>query len=374
MDKNGKSKCNVMHVGKHSIICPQLKVHGSPMHTVTHTKYLGDIVAADSRNDLNIKSRVAKGMGNITRVMNILEKVTLGSHYYKTAILLRESIFLSALLINSESWHGVTAENINQLESLDKLLLGKILKTPISTPTEAMYLELGILRIRTIVKARRINFLHYLLNRKETEMISQVFSVQWSRPDKNDWSILVKQDLSDFNLDANLSNIKRKSKWSFKNLVRIKAQEYEFNQLMKDKQKHTKLDNLWYSKLETQKYLELANLNKNEAQTIFKYRTRMAKFGENFRGNKSFVICPLCHTHPDSQKMSYENCPVLVKNIKIPGEYEDIFKTYIPKYVVQALMDIEKFRDEFLSQIEANSTRQHASWMGASDNVIYLNS
>ena len=257
MDKNGKSKCNVMHVGKHSIICPQLKVHGSPMHTVTHTKYLGDIVAADSRNDLNIKSRVAKGMGNITRVMNILEKVTLGSHYYKTAILLRESIFLSALLINSESWHGVTAENINQLESLDKLLLRKILKTPISTPTEAMYLELGILRIRTIVKARRINFLHYLLNRKETEMISQVFSVQWSRPDKNDWSILVKQDLSDFNLDANLSNIKRKSKWSFKNLVRIKAQEYEFNQLMKDKQKHTKLDNLWYSKLETQKYLEL---------------------------------------------------------------------------------------------------------------------
>ena len=83
----------------------------------------------------------------------------------------------------------------------------------------------------------------------------------------------------------------------------------------------------------------------------------MARFGENFRGNKSFVICPLCHTHPDSQKMSYENCPVLVKNIKIPSEYEDIFKTYIPKYVVQALMDIEKFRDEFLSQIEANSTR-----------------
>ena len=95
-----------------------------------------------------------------------------------------------------------------------------------------MYLELGILRIRTIVKARRINFLHYLLNRKETEMISQVFSVQWSRPDKNDWSILVKQDLSDFKMDA---NIKRKSKWSFKNLVRIKAHEYEFNQLMINK-------------------------------------------------------------------------------------------------------------------------------------------
>ena len=129
-----------------------------------------------------------------------------------------------------------------------------------------------------------------------------------------------------------------------------------------------------YSKLNMQKYLELENLNKNEAQTLFKYRTRMAKFGENFRRKNSFVICPLCHTHLDSQKMNYENCPILQKNIKIPGEYENIFNTYVPKYVVQALMDIEKFREEFLSQIEANSTRQHTSWMGAPDNVIYLDS
>ena len=55
--------------------------------------------------------------------------------------------------------------------------------------------------------------------------------------------------------------------------------------------------------------------------------------------------------------------------------HEDIFKTYVPKYVVQALMDIEKFREEFLSHNnEANSTIQHASWMGAPDNVIYLDS
>ena len=158
VDKNGKSKCSVMHVGKRSAICPQLEVHGTPIHTVANTKYLGDIVAADSKNDLNIQSRVAKGMGNITRVMNMLDKVTLGKHYFKTAILLRESIFLSALLTNSESWHGVTSANINQLEQVDKLLVRKILKTPISTPSEAMYLELGILKIGTIIKARRINF------------------------------------------------------------------------------------------------------------------------------------------------------------------------------------------------------------------------
>ena len=123
-----------MHVGKASSVCPKLEVHGTTMHATKHEKYLGDIISADAKNDLNIHSRVAKGLGNVTKIMNILEKVTLGSHFFKTAILLRESIFLSALLTNCESWHGLKATHINQLESIDKLLLRKILKTPTSTP------------------------------------------------------------------------------------------------------------------------------------------------------------------------------------------------------------------------------------------------
>ena len=126
----------------------------------------------------NIQNRVAKGIGNVTKVINVLEKVTLGSHYFETAMLLRNSIVISALLTNAESWHGLTIQQVNKLESEDKLLLRKILKTPVSTPSESLYLELGILRIGTIIKARRIKFLHYLLNRKETEMLYQIFSVQ----------------------------------------------------------------------------------------------------------------------------------------------------------------------------------------------------
>ena len=79
-----------------------------------------------------------------------------------------------------------------------------------------------------------------------------------------------------------------------------------------------------------QKYLELNNMDNNEAQVLFKYRTRMAKFGENFRGYKNFVICPLCHTHLDDQKIAYENCKVLKENIRIPENYNLIFNTYVP--------------------------------------------
>ena len=62
--EKGKSKCNVMHVGKNSGICPQLQVHGTVMKKITHDRYLGDIISSDGSNDLNIQSRVANFSSN----------------------------------------------------------------------------------------------------------------------------------------------------------------------------------------------------------------------------------------------------------------------------------------------------------------------
>ena len=147
---------------------------------------------------------------------------------------------------------------------------------------------------------------------------------------------------------------------------------------MNIKQTHSKLNNLCYTKLELQNYLKLEILNATEAQTLFRYRVRMANYGENFRGKENEILCPLCHTHLDSQKMCFENCPVLRQNIKLSGSYHQIFNTAVPSEIVQTLSLIDKFREEnskSLSQKEANSTRQLSSSMGASDNLSnYQNS
>ena len=87
----------------------------------------------------------------------MLEKITLGEHYFQSAILLRESLFLNSVLLNAEIWYGLNTAEIKPLIDLDKYLLRKILHTPVSTPSESIYLELGCLDIETIVKARRIN-------------------------------------------------------------------------------------------------------------------------------------------------------------------------------------------------------------------------
>ena len=173
-------------------------------------------------------------------------------------------------------------------------------------------------------------------------------------------------------------NLKNISEWSFKNLVRKKANEFEFNELMKKKQTHNKLKDLQYTKLEMQEYLKLENLNTTEALTLFRYRVRMAKYGENFRGNNKEILCPLCSTHLDNQKMCFETCSVLKKHIEIFGSYDQLFNPYVPNELVQTLIKMDKFHEEnhnFLSQNEANSTRNNVGLLGASGNCInYQNS
>ena len=97
--------------------------------------------------------------------------VSLGEHHIEIALLFRESKFLNGILTNAEIWYSLSDNEIKEFESLDRKLLQKILQVPHSTPQEAFYLELGIIPIGIVIKARRVKYLHYLLNRNEDEML-----------------------------------------------------------------------------------------------------------------------------------------------------------------------------------------------------------
>ena len=82
---------------------------------------------ADGKNTKSIQNRIGKGIGIISEIMNILEKVTLGEHYFSTALLLRESLFINSVLSSSEIWYDLSRAEIKQLEDLDLSLLRKIM-------------------------------------------------------------------------------------------------------------------------------------------------------------------------------------------------------------------------------------------------------
>ena len=162
-NETGKTKCHQIHIGKESVLYPTLKIHGYKMEKVSDDKYLGDMLSSDGRNSINVKERIGKGLGSISEIMSILDTISFGSQYFKIFTLLRDSLFLNAILTNAEIWYGVKKTEIEDLEELDHLLIRKAMKCPVSTPKEAYHLELGLLPIGYIIKARRLTFLHYIL-------------------------------------------------------------------------------------------------------------------------------------------------------------------------------------------------------------------
>ena len=72
------------------------------------------------------------------------------------------------------------------------------------------------------------------------------------------------------------------------------------------KEGHSKLKKLNYTELKMQDYMKDGNTKIEEAINIFKFRTLMADFGDNFKSGAEAVICPLCLDHIDLQSKSFE--------------------------------------------------------------------
>ena len=242
-----EDKCHQIHVGSDKGICPKLNVHNSIMPKVSADKYLGSIVSDESQNKKDIESRISKGMGYITQIMIILEEVCFGQFYFDTAVLLRESIFINGMLSSIEANYGLINDDIEKLEILDRILLRKILSAHSKSPSESLYLELGLIPVKFIIIARRLNFLHYLLNLKDDELLHKFFKAQLEFPNKNDWIVTAQENLK--HIGMSIDGIKHKSKGKFKKELKKKIRIAALKYLLDISERHEKMDNLKYKQL-----------------------------------------------------------------------------------------------------------------------------
>ena len=333
--------------------CPTLHVHGTAIEEVTHDEYLGDILSNDGKNSLNIKKRISRGVGLISQLMNILDLVSFGHHHLEIGLLLRESVIIYSILNNVEVWYGMTGAEIDEFESLDVMLLRKMMRVPISTPKVALYLELGLIPLGIVIKARRIRYLHYLLQQGEEKMLGRFFKAQMNNPSKADWILTVRQDLTDFNIDDNMNAIKQLSKTQIKKIVKEKSVELAKKVLFSRKECLSKLRHLNYTDLQAQSYLTLSGFRFDEVRTIFLYRVRMYDFGENYRGSKASSICPLCNGHPDRQELMIE-CKVMREFLK--GEYstkvlDGVYSNDVPVESMEIVLGMLKFRENMKGRL-----------------------
>ena len=136
--------------------------------------YLGDVIDSSGSHTKNVQQRRNKGQGVINQIMEILDSTYFGKYYFEVASVLRESLFLSSLLLNSEAWVDYTDKDIRILEQCDEMLLGKIFECEANTSKALKYLELGIVPIRYEIMRRKLAFLQYILKQEKSSMMFKV--------------------------------------------------------------------------------------------------------------------------------------------------------------------------------------------------------
>ena len=116
----------------------------------------------------------------------------------------------------------------------------------------------------------------------------------------------------------------------FKEHLKKKINQAAFNDLLKRKDSHSKVDHINFKNFEAQAYIKSYKFKTVDKQLLFKLRTRMTNVKANFKTMHENIHCDLCDeevlqsdAHLLDCKTIIEKCPTLANDMDT--EYEDIF-------------------------------------------------
>jgi hypothetical protein len=303
------------------------------------------VISTDGRNLKNIKARIGKGKGINKKILSMLESIPFGKRYFEVGMILRESLLVSSMLFNSEAWYNLTNAELDLLETIDLAFLRQLLEAPKGTPKEMLFLELGCIPFREIIREKRLGYLHYILNEDKKSMIFRFFESQMKQRTKKDWVTTVLDDLEKLEINLSMEEIAHMKKTSFMNLIKNKINRRTFENLESLKPTHSKVKNVEHIGMQIQKYLQLNNskMTKIEAQLIFQLRCRMTEAKVNLKGKYDNLECSACGMEEESQEHIIK-CEKLNKNIETEDvDYENIFNGT----VAEKLKIAKRFKENY---------------------------
>jgi hypothetical protein len=353
--KLSSTKCSRMHIGKHGLKCPELKVHQNGMKTSVKEKYLGDVLSHDGSLDATIDDRTNKAWSYVAEIRAIMNDFPFGKRKTQVGIILREAMFINGTLYNSEAWHGVTKSHTEQLSKVDHQLLRSILSAHSKIPTEFLYLETGVLPVKYVISSRRLNYLLEIHSREDHELIKRIYMKQRQNPVRGDWAKLVDMDLELIELTE--ESLKNMDKISAKHEIKTRTRIAAFKELKSIQDTQEKVKDIVYTKLVSQEYLNSSIVTTKEAEIITALRSKTVRgiksnFHTFYQGD---LLCNLCKTYQDTQ-MHCMNCEVIISkigDIKSHIRYEHLFgNVNEQKDVAQLYIQLLSVRDDLLLQQE----------------------
>ena len=106
-----------------------------------------------------------------------------------------------------------------------------------------------------------------------------------------------------------------------------------------------------YSQFKMQDYLTDPNTDVETKKAVFRWRTFMEDFLQNYCSRTVDTLCPLCGIHADTEQLCFSTCKVIKQNVNVQGNYEDIFSETVNSKVASSLYLISQIRKQMRGQL-----------------------
>jgi hypothetical protein len=244
-----------------------------------------------------------------------MSDISLGQFTMQIGLILRDSIFVSKMLLNSEVWHAVTKSQIEELEVIDRMLLRHTLNAHSKTAVEWLYADTGKYNLHSLIQIRRLMYLWHILSRDESELIHRIYKTQKISSSVGDWVRILESDKQELDIKMTYEEIQGVSKNVFKTFVKKKVKIYYLQHLNNLKKKHSKSEFLECRDVKMAEYIKDPRFNTRKKQLLFKLRSKTLDVKQNFKNQNQNPWCTSCGLFQETQGHLLQ-CPALVKNLQ----------------------------------------------------------
>ena len=124
----------------------------------------------------------------------------------------------------TETMINLKESNFKMVGKIEELTFRDLVKTKFSAPRHILYLELGIIPARFVIKQRKIMYLKTMLNNTDNSLLRKTYKSQIKSPTRGDWVSEVKEIMKELNIQLSLKEISIKSRNKFKPIVKTKIE------------------------------------------------------------------------------------------------------------------------------------------------------
>jgi hypothetical protein len=154
--------------------------------------------------------KVNKAIGTRNIIKTLIKD--LGKYTIESGIIYFKSLLRGSILYAAEAMVNITEKEIRLIEKSEEATLRDLVKTKCSAPRHLLYLELGIIPARYVIKQRKGMLLKHILGQDNNSLMRKVFNAQIKMPSKGDWTSDVKNILKELKIQKTFAEIEAISK------------------------------------------------------------------------------------------------------------------------------------------------------------------